>query len=236
MSKCTTNALAKVWFDEYVRLAYWIGHKWTRRLLDYKGIEYAASDIEEYAQDAVAHGYDRFCKIVHKKVKGKDRKKWVCRCMVRACRDAVRNKSRFGSVSSRYSVRDDAMNPRRFDGKKRIGTHGTDGEREYLDPIYEPVPHAIQQWEIRQVAECLPEHLQDTATYAAVGLTQAQSALLQKCSDRTVRNRLREIREILDPTPNIYAVIVSALEACLDKPRKRDGQPLLPILQTALAG
>jgi hypothetical protein len=72
--------------------------------------------------------------------------------------------------------------------------------------------------------------------FAAVGLTQQQSAVLQKCSERTVRNRLREIREILDPRPNIYEVIVSALEACLDKPRKQDGQPLLPILETAIAG
>ncbi len=231
MSKSTTNQLANVWFNEYVRLTYWIGRVWTRRLLDWKGKSYAANDIEELAQDAVARGYDRFAKRCTRKLPQEDnRKKWICQCMVRACQDAVRNKSRFGSVSSRYSTRDDVTN--RF---RRIRPK-TDEQCDFFEPVDEPIAHPVQQWEIREVVRCLPEHLQDTAVYASVGLTQQQSALLQKCCERTVRNRLREIREILDPTPNIYTVIVSALEAYLDKPPKRDGQSLSPILETALAG
>jgi DNA-directed RNA polymerase specialized sigma24 family protein len=227
--------LAAEWFNEYIRLAYWIGRTWTRRLLDWQGKEYAASDLEEYAQDAVARGYERFLKRCAKSICGKsDRKKWVCQCMVRACQDALRNKSRFGSVSDRYAVRDDATN--RFCRVRPAARHGTDEERAYLDPEYFPVQHPVQQWELREVVRCLPEHLQDTAVYAAIGLTHADSALLQGCCERTVRNRLSEIREILDPTPNVYAIIVDALLCCMDKPRGRDGQRLLPILQTALAG
>jgi hypothetical protein len=216
MSESTTNVLARTWFDEFIRLAYWIGRKWTKRLLESRGVSCAASELEEYAQDAVCRGFDRFAKIV-RKVRGLDRKKRVCQCMVRACQDAVRNRSRFGSISEPAAIRDDAT--ARFRRVRPSALHGTDEERDYLDVEYAPVGHEVQQWEVAQLAEkYIPEPLRQTAIFAAMGLCQADSAVLQHVTDRTVRNRLREIREYLDPMANPYAVIAYALEcARLDK-------------------
>jgi hypothetical protein len=45
----------------------------------------------------------------------------------------------------------------------------------------------------------------------AMGITQRDSAAIQGCSERTVRNHLTEARQLLDPTPNLYDVCVSAL-------------------------
>lgn len=210
MSQSTVNVLARKWFEEYARLAYWIGRRWTRRLLDWRGHDYAASDLEELAQDAVARGYDRFCKVQNK-VRGVDRKKWVCRCMVRACQDAVRAKSRFGNPSDPVAIRDDATNRKRR--VRPSARHGSDSEREYLDVEYIPVVPIVQRWEVEELVDkWLPEHTRKTAIYAAMGFSQPESALLQGCSERTIRNRLQDIREHLDPSVNWYAVLCSALE------------------------
>jgi len=45
---------------------------------------------------------------------------------------------------------------------------------------------------------------------------------------------LQELREYLRPNANVYAIVCAALESCLTKPRKQDGQPLLPILADAI--
>ena len=229
MSHSTLSDLASQWFAEQSRLAYWMARRWAQRLLDYRGRNYSANELEELAQDAVCRGYDRFVKRCQREVCGlSDRKRWVCQCVAHGARDAVRSKSRFGSISSHVAVRDDVMNRCR-----RINpgfTHGDDNEKQdALESIgYVPISHAVQRWELEQLVEReLPAHLRATALYAACGLTQEQSAILQGVTDRTVRNRLAEIRKTLDPHANVYAVIYEALLSCLDKPR--DLQPLLPL-------
>jgi RNA polymerase sigma factor (sigma-70 family) len=223
------SGLVAQWFDQYARLAYWVARRWVRRLLDRQARNYSPHDVDELAQDAVARGFDRFAKRCARDVCGEsDRKRWVCQCVRRAAQDAVRNKSRFGSITSPVAVRDDAMN--RYARVSPGFVHGDDNEKHNsLEQVhYVPVVYAVQRWELEQVAEReLPPHLRTTAIYAALGFTQEESGTLQGITDRMVRYRLAEIREYLRPGENIYAIVCAALEACLT-PRKRDGQALLP--------
>ena len=220
MFQSIVREFASQWFDDYSRLAYFVARRWTRRLLDCQARSYSASEIDELAQDAICRAYDRFAKRCAREICGEsDRKSWVCQCVVRGVRDAIRAKSRFDSLSAGVAVRDDVMNR-----CVRVSTgfvHGDDDERDALDVEAKPVDHAVQRWELEQlIGSELPADLQPTATYAACGLTQAQSALLQGVTDRTVRNRLQDIRNHLSPSPNPYAVICDALRACLDEPRQ----------------
>jgi DNA-directed RNA polymerase specialized sigma24 family protein len=226
MFDSSLSELAAQWFDEYSRLAYWLGRRWSRRLLDYRSRAYSASELDELAQDAVCRGYDRFAKRCKREVCGQsDRKRWVCQCVIKGARDAVRSKSRFGSISSHVAVRDDVMNRCQ---RTNPFAHGDYSEKQdALEQVgYLPINHAVQRWELEQLVEReLPAHLHLTALYAACGLTQGQSAILQGVTARTVRNRLGEIRAILWPQSNVYAVICEALLTCLDKPH--NAQPLL---------
>jgi RNA polymerase sigma factor (sigma-70 family) len=230
------SGLVAQWFEEYARLAYWVARRWVQRGLDRQARDYSRSDLEELAQDAVARGFDRFAKRCAKDVCGESvRKRWVCQCVRRAAQDAVRNKSRFGSITSPVAVRDDAMN--RYARVSPGFVHGDDSEkRDALEQVhYVPVVYAVQRWELEELVNReLPPHLRPTALYAALGFTQEESGLLQGVTDRMVRYRLAEIREYLRPGENIYAIICSALEACLT-PRKRGGQALLPFVADVLA-
>ena len=220
MSHSTISQLASQWFAEYTRLAYWIARRWARRLLDYRGRSYSPNELEELAQDAVCRGYDRFVKRCERDVCGlSDRKRWVCQCVTNGARDAVRSKSRFGSISSHVAVRDDVMN--RCHRVKPGFTHGDDSEKQdALEQVgYVPISYAVQRWELEQLIEReLPAHLRATALYVPCGLTQEQSAILQGVSARTVRSRLAEIRKLLDSQTNVYAVVCAALLSCLDEP------------------
>ena len=105
--------------------------------------------------------------------------------------------------------------------------HGDDNEKQNaLEQVgYVPIIHAVQRWECEQLIEReLPAHLRATAIYATCGLIQEQSAILQGVTARTVRSRLAEIRKVLDPQTNIYAVVCEALSSCLDKPRGAQSQ------------
>lgn len=223
MSKSICHELASQWFAEYSRLGYWVARRWVQRLLFANALDCNRSELEELAQDAICRGFDRFAKRCQREVCGRsDRKRWVCQCVIRGARDAVRGKSSFGSITDGAAVRDDVMNRavRVYPGF----VHGIDHERQgALEQVhYSPVVHAVQRWELDALVEReLPAHLRPTATYAACGLTHEQSAILQSVSARTVRNRLREIRELLDPSANIYAIVCDALRACLDRPQPR---------------
>lgn len=223
MLDSTVSQLAAQWFDEYHRLAYWLARRWAQRLLAYRGRSYSANELEELAQDAVCRGFDRFAKRCQREVCGLSvRKRWVCQCVIKGARDAVRSKSRFGSISAPASVRDDVMN--RCQRVDNGFTHGNDNEKQdaLTHASYTPIDHPVQRWELEQlVARELPAHLQATALYAACGLTQDQSAVLQGVTDRTIRTRLTEIRNLLWPQSNVYAVICEALQECLDKPRRQ---------------
>ena len=224
MSKSILSPLVAQWFDEYHRLAYWLARRWTKRLLDYRSRGCSADELQELAQDAVARGFDRFANRCQRDVCGaSDRKRWVCQCVIKGAHDAVRSKSRFGSITAPASVRDDVMS--RCQRVDCAGfTHGNDDEKQ--DALAQvacvPIDHPVQRWELEQlVARELPAHLQPTALYASCGLTQEQSAILQSVSERTIRNRLKEIRAILWPQTNAYAVICEALQECLGNPRRQ---------------
>lgn len=236
MSKSSLSGLFSQWFTEYIRLAYSVARRSVWRLLNRYARDYSPDELEELAQDAIARGFDRFAKRCAKSVCGEsDRRKWVCQCVVCGARDAVRAKSRFGSISDSVAVRDDAMN--RY---KRVApgfVHGDDNEKQdALEAVhYSPVVYAVQRWELEEIVNReLPPHLRPTALYAALGLTQEASGIVQGVTDRTVQNRLQEIRALLCPDANIYAIVCAALVACLTKPRKHDGQRLLPILADAI--
>jgi len=236
MSKSILSPLIAQWFDEYHRLAYWLARRWTTRLLDYRSRGCSADELQELAQDAVSRGFARFAKRCQREFCGaSDRKRWVCQCVIKGACDAVRSKSRFGSITAPASVRDDVMSR-----CQRVDTgfvHGTDNEKQnaLAQLSYVPIDHPVQRWELEQLIEReLPAHLRQTALYAACELTQEQSAILQGVTDRTVRSRLTEIRALLCPQTNAYAVICEALLTCLDRPR--EAQPLLSLLTEALAG
>jgi RNA polymerase sigma factor (sigma-70 family) len=230
MSDSTLSKLIAQWFDEYHRLAYWLARRWAKRCLDYRSRGYSADELQELAQDAVSRGFARFAKRCQREVCGaSDRKRWVCQCVIKGALDAARSRSRFGSISEPVSVRDDVMNR-----CQRVDTgfvHGNDNEKQ--DALAQvacvPIDHPVQRWELEQlVARELPAHLRQTALYAACGLTQEQSAILQGVSERTIRSRLAEIRSLLCPQDDICAVICEALQECLDRPCK--SQSLLAFL------
>lgn len=230
MFDSTVSQLAAQWFDEYHRLAYWLARRWAQRLLAYRGRSYSANELEELAQDAVCRGFDRFAKRCQREVCGlSDRKRWVCQCVTKGAHDAIRCKSCFGSITEPVAVRDDVLN--RCQRVDTGFTHGNDDEKQ--DALSQvacvPIDHPVQRWELEQLIEReLPAHLRQTALYAACGLTQEQSATLQSVTDRTIRSRLKEIRSLLWPETNVYAVICEALQECLDKPRR--SQTLLALL------
>ena len=141
-------------------------------------------------------------------------------CVIFGARDAIRSKSRFGSISSHTAIRDDAMN--RYQRVYPGFTNGDDSEKQdAMNQVgYVPVSYSVQRWELEQLVEReLPAHLRPTALFAACGLTQEQSGTLQGMSARTVCNRMTEIRKLIDPQTNVYAVVCEALLSCLDKPR-----------------
>ena len=226
MSDSTLSQLVAQWFNEYHRLAYWLARRIAQRLLAYRGRSYSANELEELAQDAVCRAFDRFAKRCQREVCGLSvRKRWVCQCVIKSAFDAARSKSRFGSISARASVRDDVMN--RCQRVDNGFTHGTDNEKQdaLAHVSYAPIDHPVQRWELEQlVTRELPAHLRLTALYAACDLTQDQSAILQGVTDRTIRTRLTEIRNLLCPQSNVYAVICEALQECLDKPRRTQKQ------------
>jgi FixJ family two-component response regulator len=75
----------------------------------------------------------------------------------------------------------------------------------------------------QELAELSPK-LRDVAHQLALGHTHVAIASELGIAERTGRNRRQAIREHLAPSPNIYAVIASAVEACHDKPRKASRQ------------
>ena len=214
MSHCIVAELASQWFAEYDRLAYWIARPWVRPLLAYRSRAPSADWLAELAQDAVCRGYDRFTKRCRRDLCGaSDRKRWVCQCVLRGARDAIRAKSTYGSITQSTAVRDDVMN--RGQRVTPGFVHGSNSEkRDALAQVhYEAIPFPVQRWELEQLVDSeLPAHLRQTAVYAACGLTQAQSATLQGITDRTVRKRLAEIAQLLRPSCNAYASICTALE------------------------
>ena len=70
MSKSMVSELAKQWFEDYARLAYWVAWRWSERLLNGKARSYSPTDLEELAQDAVCRGYDRFAKRCQNEICG----------------------------------------------------------------------------------------------------------------------------------------------------------------------
>ena len=212
MSKANVNVLARQWFGEDMGLVYGVAWKWARRFIGMSGLDYAAArDLEEIVQDGVCRGYAEFAGMATR-VRGVERRKRVCVCVIRGVRRAVRGKSRFGNPSTPSAVRADAMN--RWTRVRPDGRHGTDQERDYLDVEYVPVTPPAQRWEVEElvVANGIPERYRKTAIYAAMGLSQVESAMLQGVDERTIRNHLKAIRQHLDPMGTLYGIVCWALE------------------------
>jgi len=167
MSDSTLSQLVAQWFNEYHRLAYWLARRWARRSLAYRARRYSANELEELAQDAVCRGFDRFAKRCQREVCGlSDRKRWVCQCVIKGALDAVRSKSRFGSITEPVAVRDDAMN--RCQRVDAGFSHGTDNEKQdaLAQASYAPIDHPVQRWELEQLVEReLPAHLRATVRW-----------------------------------------------------------------------
>jgi DNA-directed RNA polymerase specialized sigma24 family protein len=203
-------------FDNLLPLAYFLARKRVIAHLVRSGVEALPDRVAELAQDTVCRAYDKYGKRCSKSPPADDAtvRKYVVQCTVYAARDACRSKSTFGSVSSPTAIQNDAFH--RYKRTRPDGIHGTDEERALLDPPEQPVSQEAQGWEVRKIAEDnLPPELVDTAVFAATGIDQELSAKAQGCTSRTIRNRLAQIRGILDPRTNIYAVIVSALRDCM---------------------
>jgi DNA-directed RNA polymerase specialized sigma24 family protein len=203
-------------FDNLLPLAYFLARKRVISHLARVGVEALPDRVAELAQDTVCRAYDKYGKRCRKSPPADDAtvRKYVIQATVYAARDAVRSKSTFGSISSPAAIQNDAFH--RYKRTRPDGIHGTDEERALLDPPEQPVSQEAQGWEVRQLAEeNLPADLVDTAVFAASGIDQELSAKAQGCTSRTVRNRLAQIRGILDPRTNIYAVICAALRDCL---------------------
>ncbi len=205
MSKSTVLDLASQWFGEHTKLAYWIAGKELTNQVRARGMKHY--EMDELMQDTVARAYGRFVARCEKRIpKPDERKDWVATCVQFAVKDTIRNKSTFGYdlESDRYAVRSDATSQLRR-------TELT------AEPHTPPDTHPIEDWEIQRVVERegIPKRLQATALNAAMGLTQRASARRQGVHERTIRNRLRDIREHLSPNviPNAYATIVAALQA-----------------------
>jgi hypothetical protein len=149
MSNPIVSQLASQWFAEYIPLAYWVARRWCQRLLDYSARSYSADELAELVQHAVCRGFDRFAKRCDQEICGQlERRRWVCLCVSRGARDAIRSKSRFGSITSGTAVRDDAMN--RFTRVHAGFVHGQDGEKQdALEQVhYQPVPQPVQRWAV----------------------------------------------------------------------------------------
>ena len=170
MIKSIVCPLSKQWFASHNRLAYWMANKCVCKILRLKGFDYRPNEVAELVQDAVCRGYDRFAKRCSQDVCGEsDRTPWICQCVACGARDAFRDKSRFGSVSSGVAIRDDAMN--RFKRVRPSCVHGRDDEKQdALEQVQDkPVQHPVQRWELEeQVERDLPQPLRKTALYAAL--------------------------------------------------------------------
>jgi RNA polymerase sigma factor (sigma-70 family) len=217
-------------FSQHIRLAYWIARKWTRGIKACQGVFLTTDELEELTQDAVCRGWDRFSRRCESGLPSDEEagKEWLCQCCLYAARDTVRRKSAFGTESTPAQIRGDAY--QRFQREGR--------NLRYVPQLAKPESPDdadLRAFVDQELAELSPK-LRDVAYQLALGHKHAAIANDLGISERTVRNRRKAVREHLAPSPNIYATIVAALEACLEKPYRRDGQPLSPILEAALAG
>jgi DNA-directed RNA polymerase specialized sigma24 family protein len=230
MSKSTKNLSARVWFSQFATLAYWIARKWTRGIKACQGVFLTTDELEELTQDAVCRGWDRFSRRCESGIPSDEEtaKEWLCQCSLYAARDTVRRKSAFGTESTPAQIRGDAYQRFQREGRN-LRYVPQRGKPEFSDDT------DLRAFVDRELAELSPK-LRDVAYQLALGHTHVTIASDLGIAERTVRNRRKAIREHLAPTPNVYATIVAAVEACRDKPRKRNSQPLSPILEAALAG
>jgi DNA-directed RNA polymerase specialized sigma24 family protein len=207
--------IARDVFQAHVGLVYAIARKWCPKILARLGKHIPPDEIQETIQDAVCRALNAMLQRCDRQLpKLPERKAWVAQCAMSGVKNACKTARRFGNPAPQAGYVD-AMARR---GSPEIGAfrHGLDAERQsVLEQVhYVPVEYGVQRWEVEELLqrERLPEHLHKTALYAAMGLTQADSALLQGVTDRTIRNRLQEIRQYLNPSsPNVYSVVVEAL-------------------------
>jgi len=213
-------------FEKHVAMVYWLARKWVPRITARWGKDVPPVELEELVQDAVARAAGSFFRRVakHGLPKLAKRRAWVGQCTMSAVKHALCARRAFGNEVP-FNGYVDAMD-RRGCPDKRAPRHGTDSEREnWLSEIhYVPVEYPVQRWEIEELLERehVPAKLRKTAVYAAMGIGQEDSGKLQGCCERTIRNRMTELREWLNPpcTRNVYTVVIEALQEILDGNRQ----------------
>ena len=216
MSSLTRRIARDVFASFTPGLVYAVAARAVSRQLSRQQRTVPPVELQELIHDAVCRGFGSFVNRCDKGLpKLADRKAWVCQCVVSGAKNACKTARRFGDPAP-FRGYVDALN-RRGGLEPRGFWHATDAERsDALEQMhYVPVQYEAQGWEIMQLlkSQNVPEHLHTTALAAAMGFSQADSAELQKCTERTVRNRLTELRDWFNPSwnPNPYAVICSAL-------------------------
>ena len=213
------EVLASAWFNEFSRYAYGTAWRVLDRALALAGRELPPDEREELVQDGVSRGFDILCRKAGRVLRD-DRRLAVGRAVRDGMRRTLRAAGRFGNDSPDVAIRDDAMRSHRID--RRVSVHGTDSEREYLDPAYVDVPPAVTQADVRELLPALsiPEEYHDVVVLTTMGVGQEATAMLchyfakdgkTPCT-RKVRAKLAKVRNLLDPAPNAYALLCHALE------------------------
>lgn len=215
------RSIAQEVFAQHVNLVYAIARKWCPRMLARLGKDVPPVELDEYVQDAVCRALNGFLQRCDKGLpKVQDRKAWICQSCMSGVKNACKTARRFGNPAP-FPSYVDALNRR--GSLPRGFCHGTDCERgDALEQVqYEPVEYGVQRWEVEELLERerLPEHLHKTALYATMGISQGDSGKLQGCTDRTIRNRLAEIRQHLNPSceRNVYVLVVETLKGLIDQ-------------------
>jgi hypothetical protein len=224
--------------DEQIGMVYFVGRKWIPKLLRQRGRDIPRDvELEDMVQDVAARTYATaigWCSKHPIPRTYEERGKIVGKLAFMKCRTVIRTKSTFGSAlvggyqdaytqpawrreslaycptregaidqtADLQEVRDEWNTERQLPNK--IGRNWVGDERQYME-----------EW-IRQNE--VPKRLAKTLLYAAVGLNQEDSAKLQGCNDRTIRNHLDKLRQWFTSTPerfNVLDVVGEALYECL---------------------
>lgn len=196
---------------DWTRLAYGKA----QRLASRNGWRASRSDLEDIAVSGVSDGAMLFRQMELEE--GQDVSALAARCVRRAT-------ARAAYAYFCGSSRTDALrSSRRTAGELDVFAVAENRTAEVLGaPPADPRAAADA---IRAAAgRMLPEALRPVACYAAFGFAQKDIAVLEHCTDRTVRTRLAECKEVLRETwVNVYAVVCDAIQEVLDDDKPLSG-------------
>ena len=159
-------------------------------------------EMEELVQDGVCRACGSFLSRCEERLPDvEERKDWVVQCAIFATKRACVAKTTFGNPEPKTGY---------VDAMDRRGSFRPESDEDWygdaLEAVHnQPVEYEVQRWEIEELLERehVPLKLRKTAVYAAMGISQEESALLQGCCTKTVQNRMSELQEYFNPA---YAV------------------------------